>query len=179
MGTNGYPDASVRAVGLQAGELIAELHAIAESQFRGERAGHTLQPTAIVSEAWIRLMRTPGARFENAAAFRCWAASVVRNILVDHARARGAAKRGGGWTRREVASLDGLGASSTPREILDLHEALGALGERDPTLARIVEWRFFGGLTIEEIAAELGVETASVRADWLLARAMIRGMLRG
>ena len=168
----------MRAIGLRAEELVAELHAIAASQFRGERAGHTLQPTAIVSEAWIRLMGTPGARFESAAAFRCWAASVVRNILVDHARARGAVKRGGDWTRRDGVELDGLGSASSPGEILELHDALKELSERDPVLARIVELRFFGGMTLGEIAEELGVDVPSVRTDWLLARAMIRGMMR-
>lgn len=168
----------IREAGERASEQIADLHAIASAHFRSERSDHTLQPTAIVSEAWIRLMRSPHTRFETPAAFRSWASSVVRHILVDHARAKGAAKRGGDWQRAAGVDPDQLESPATSEDILRLHEALLELGKRDPMLARIVEMRFFGGMSLIEIAAEMNLDELKVRADWSLARAMIRGMMQ-
>jgi RNA polymerase sigma factor (TIGR02999 family) len=163
---------------MRAGEIAAELHAVASAHFAHENAGHTLQPTAVVSEAWIRLMRHPDARFESMAAFKAFASRVVRNVLVDHARARQSAKRGG--ERRRRVPLESLSTDSRcdSQEMIALDEALSELECSHPRMARIVELRFFGGMTEGEAAAELGISARTARTEWALARGLLHARLR-
>ena len=137
---------------------------------QGERTGHTLQPTALVHEAFLRLVPEGGApQLEGRAHFLRVAARAMRRILVDHARARDADKRGGG--RRPVALDDVLEAfAERDLDVLELSDAVEKLGAVDPELARLVELRFFAGLTIAETAAALGVSTPTVERHWRVAR---------
>ncbi len=160
--------------------LHGELRDLAAALLRRERRDHTLQPTALVHEAYLRLGDRLGIawRSENGeAAFRALAATAMRRILVDHARAHTADKRGGGWIRLDLpeASLE----APEPIELLALHEALESLAALDERKARVVELRFFGGLTGDEIADALGVARSTSEADWFFARAWLRKRLLG
>jgi RNA polymerase sigma factor (TIGR02999 family) len=157
-------------------ELLAyvygELRRRAASYLRRERAGHTLQPTALVHEAWIRLVDQREVRWQNRAHFFAIAAQAMRRILVDHARSRHRAKRGSGATK--VTLLED--SARTPERAIDLlalDEALERLARRDPQLARVVELRFFGGLSVEETAEVLGCSASTVKRDWATARAWL------
>ena len=144
----------------------ARLRAVAAKYFQ-QYGGVTLQPTALVHEAWLKLADTP---FENREHFCAVAARAMRQILVDRARSRNRAKRGGGWER---VTLSGLGSDSSLVEILSLDGALSALEADYPREARVVELRFFGGLTTEEVARTLEVSTSTVEKDWRRARAWL------
>lgn len=146
--------------------VYRELHRIARGYFRGERASHTLQPTALVQEAYIRLLGQKRADWRNSSQFFGVAAQIMRRILVDHARRRVAAKRGGGAHR--PASIKGLPDSSA--EVLEVHEALAKLERLDPSLTRLVELRFFVGLSIDETARALESSPATVKREWKVAR---------
>lgn len=152
--------------------LYAELRRVAARALRRERPGQTLQPTALVHEAYLRLLKDDTLTFENRSHFLAIAARSMRQILVERARARGARKRGGG--RRQVTLDEGV-AAGRPRavELLALDEALERLHVIDPAQAQIVELRFFGGLTNEEAAAALGVSPATVKRGWAVARAWL------
>jgi RNA polymerase sigma factor (TIGR02999 family) len=152
--------------------VYAELRRIAARYLRRERAGHSLQATALVHDAYLRLLKDEDLSFQNRAHFLGIAARSMRQILVEHARARDAAKRGG--ERRRV-TLDESVAAGEPRDIdlLALDAALERLAERDPQHARIVELRFFGGLTNEETAEALDVSPATVKRAWAVARAWL------
>jgi RNA polymerase sigma factor (TIGR02999 family) len=155
--------------------LYNELRRLAERYLDGERKGHTLQPTALVHEAYLRLAAA-SAEWAEPARFRALAAHVMRNVLVDHAAARKAEKRGGGC---RVVSLDS-DAPSAPTDELDvqaLDEAIKRLMALDERKARVVELRFFGGLTAEESARELNVSISTVEADWRMAKAWLRSEL--
>ena len=150
-----------------------ELRRLARHYLRGERAGQSLQPTALVNEAYLRLAKEKARPWQNRAHFCAIAAGSMREILVERARARKAAKRGGSRVR---VTLD-EGVAAAPGENLDmlaLDESLTALAGLDPQLARIVELRFFGGLTIEESAEALGISPATVKRGWSLARAWLK-----
>jgi RNA polymerase sigma-70 factor, ECF subfamily len=148
------------------------LHRMAARHMRRERPDHTLQPTALVHEAYVRLLGQHGGRWENRAHFFGVAAQVMRRILVDHARKRKTARRGGGQWR---VSLDGDPALCTLQAdaLIALDEALTRLGELDPRQRRIVELRFFAGLTEEEIGRILGVTSRTVKRDWRVAKAWL------
>ena len=150
-----------------------ELRQLAASYMRRERPNHTLQPTALVNEAYLRLINDRNLAWQNRAHFFAIAARSMRQILVERARARHAAKRGG---RREQVTLDEgtLAAAGTSIDLLALDEALERLAALDPEQARLVEMRFFGGLTIEEAAEALGVSPATVKRSWTVARAWLR-----
>lgn len=151
--------------------VYAELRRLAGSFLRGERVGHTLQPTALVNEAYLRLIDQRRVRWRNRAHFFGIAARLMRRILVDHARRRQAAKRGGDAI---VLTLDeALIADETDVDLVALDDALRGLGEMDPDLVRLVEMRFFGGLTIEETAEAMGVSPATVKREWSTARAWL------
>ena len=159
--------------------LYGELRALAAARLRHERPDHTLQPTELVNEAYMRLVAQTRVQWQGRAHFMAIASEVVRRVLVDHARARCAAKRGGGATR---LSLDvgciAPGATSTRGiDYLDLHAALNELASLDPRQARVVELRFFGSLSVAEMAGELGVSERTVKEDWRIARAWLRGRL--
>ena len=158
--------------------VYAELRRIASSYLRRERPGHTLQPTALVNEACLRLLKARELSFEDRAHFLGLAAHSMRQILVEHARGRGAAKRGGS---RQRITLDERQASveAPAIDLLALDEALDRLATSAPQLGRIVELRFFGGLTNEETAAALGVSEATVKRAWAVARAWLYRELTG
>ena len=152
--------------------VYSELKRRAGAQLARERGSHTLQPTALVHEAFLRLVDQRSAHWNDRAQFFGVAAQVMRRILVDHARARGAAKRGGDAVR---ISLDDAGDASTSPEtdILLLNQALERLARLDERQARVVELRYFGGLTVEEVAAVLEVSQITVKRDWAMARAWL------
>jgi RNA polymerase sigma factor (TIGR02999 family) len=150
----------------------AELHRLAHRYMGGERPGHTLQTTALVNEAYLRLIDWKNVRWQSRAHFFGVSAQLMRRILVDFARERGSGKRGGGAPRvalDEAAAVPG-GAGA---DVIALDEALRSLAELDPRQSRVVELRFFGGLTVEEAAEVLKVSPATVERDWSFARAWL------
>ena len=154
-----------------------ELRRLARHYLRGERA-QSLPATALVNEAYVRLAREKNHVWRNRAHFCGIAANAMREILVERARARKAAKRGG--SRVRVTLDDGLAVSDEPViDVLGLDEALRRLAEVDPQLVRLVEFRFFGGLSIEESAEALGVSPATVKRSWNLARAWLKREMEG
>jgi RNA polymerase sigma-70 factor, ECF subfamily len=157
------------AVGALVPLVYGELRRIAASCLRRERPGHTLQATALVHEAYLRLLKDQDLSFQNRAHFLGIAARAMREILVEHARGRGAAKRGG---ERQRITLDETIAATARQEVdvLAVHEALDRLAALDAQHARLVELRFFGGLTNEEAAEALGVSVATVKRTWAVAR---------
>jgi len=159
-----------------------ELRALADAYMRRERAGHTLQPTALVHEAFLRLLRLPPGSVQNRIHFFALAAQAMRRIFADHARRHRAAKRGGGAVRVPLELVEG-GAPAAPAgddvAADDLDAALEDLAKLDERQARVVELRFFGGLSIEETAEVLAVSIATVKRDWLVARAWLHRELRG
>lgn len=154
-----------------------ELHAIAGRLLRGERNDHTLQPTALLHEAWLRLAGVHEP-WRDQTHFVAAAAGAMRRVLVDHARARGRDKRGGGGARVTLAP-ELLDATIEPSDVLAVDDAVLSLAAVDPELARIVELRVFGGLTHPEIAALLDVSLRHVERGWRLARAFLRRELGG
>jgi RNA polymerase sigma factor (TIGR02999 family) len=152
--------------------VYAELRRRARAQLARERGAHTLQPTALVHEAFLRLVDQRGARWQNRAQFYAVAAQVMRRILVDHARARAAAKRGGDAVRVALEAVEESGASPEV-DILALHQTLERLAAQDERQARVVELRYFGGLSVEETAEVLGVAEITVKRDWAMARAWL------
>lgn len=157
-----------------------ELHRIASAYMRRERPDHTLQATALVHEAFLRLAGSdPGAtRYESLRHFIAAAAVAMRRILVNHAKARAAEKRGGGEV---VLALDDVAEEFARRSVnlLALDEALGRLAALDARQARLVELRFFGGMTFEDCARTLGLSVRTVHYEWAHARAWLRGQLEG
>ena len=150
--------------------VYGELHALAAAQLRAQRVHHTLQPTALVHEAWLRIAGTDEAPTEKAH-FVAVAATAMRHALVDHARRLSAAKRGGEDAHRvTLLSGDGPETGPPPPDVIDLDRALTRLAEGEPRLARVVELKFFGGLTIPEIAEALDVSHMTVSNDWRRAR---------
>jgi RNA polymerase sigma factor (TIGR02999 family) len=157
--------------------VYEDLRRVARRRLRAERADHSLAPTALVHEAYLRLVDLRRVRWQNRAQFFAIAARVMRQILVDHARAHAAAKRGGpGW---RVPLGDAVGATAPPEvDLLDLDAALGKLAASDARLGELVVLRFFGGLTVEEAADALGLSPATVKRDWTRARAWLFRELR-
>jgi RNA polymerase sigma factor (TIGR02999 family) len=154
-------------------ELQAELRAIAADQMSGERPGHTLQPTAIVNEAYLRLAKQYNLADVSRTRFLAAAARTMERILIDHARAKSAAKRGGD---RLQLSLDGLDIAQANQcsEIESLADALERLGAEDERMRQIVVLRYFGGLTVAEVARSLDISVRTVTDDWTFARAWLR-----
>lgn len=157
--------------------VYQELRQLAERYLGREPHGHTLQPTALVHEAFLRLMDAPRLEPNGQTHFFAIAANVMRRVLVEHARARRAAKRGGGHLQLTLDSELAI-LPAPDMDLLALHEALERLAELDPRQARVVELRFFGGLSMEDVAAELGMSKRTVEDDWALARAWLRRELR-
>ena len=157
--------------------VYAELRRLAGNYLRRERAGHTLQPTALVNEAYMRLVDQRSARWQNRAQFFGVAAQLMRRILVDHARLHQAQKRGGTEQRRlSLTDVDRM-SEGPDLDLLALNEALNELEAVDPQQSRIVELKFFGGLSIEETAEVLNIGHATVERDWKMARAWLRSKL--
>jgi RNA polymerase sigma factor (TIGR02999 family) len=157
--------------------VYEELRRLAHRHLGRERAGHTLQTTALVHEAYLRLVDQKEVRWQNRAHFFAVAAQMMRRILVDYARSRRFAKRGGG---AQPVSLDEAMVVSNERaaDIVALDEALNALAEFDERKSRMVELRFFGGLSIEETAEALRVSPGTVMRDWTLAKAWLQREMR-
>jgi RNA polymerase sigma factor (TIGR02999 family) len=155
-----------------------ELKLIARRCMAGERAGHSLQATALVNEAYVRLIDGKAVQWQDRAHFLAVAARVMRRILVDHARSRGYKKRGGGAAR---VTLDEalVVASDSRQDFVALDDALQALAAFDERKSRVIELRFFGGLTVEETAAVLNVSRDTVMRDWRLAKAWMQREMRG
>jgi RNA polymerase sigma factor (TIGR02999 family) len=156
--------------------IYDELHRQAARAMRREGDAHTLQATALVHEAYLRLVDQRRVEWRSRAHFFGVAAQMMRRVLVDHARTRLAAKRGGAMRRVTLGDVDaGAGASSGDElDVLALHEALERLAALDPDQARLVELRYFGGLGIEDTAEALGVSPATVKREWAVARAWLR-----
>jgi RNA polymerase sigma factor (TIGR02999 family) len=152
--------------------VYSELKGLAAALMHRERANHTLQATALVHEAYFKLIDKEAQSFENRAQFLGIAGRAMRQVLVDHARSHKGAKRGGGWMRvtlSDAASPQGL----SHEDLLSLEDALSGLARRDERLAKVVELRSFAGLTIQETATLLGVSHSTVEEDWSLARAWL------
>ncbi len=157
--------------------VYSELRQMAARYMRRERVDHTLQTTALVHEAYLKLVEQTSASWENRAHFFGVAAQVMRHILIDHARGHLREKRGGG---QPVLQLD-EGLVFSPKqssELLEVDSALHRLTELDPRQGKIVELRFFGGLTVEETAAVLGISPKTVKRDWSVAKAWLHGELK-
>jgi RNA polymerase sigma factor (TIGR02999 family) len=156
-----------------------ELRRLAAQRLGRERAGLTLEPTALVHEAYLRLVDTEElGDWDSRGHFFAAASEAMRRILVERARRLGRLKHGGG-RRREFAELDDLGAGESPRELLDLHEALEELALHDPVKAKLVELRFFGGLTLVQAAECLGISLSTADRAWRYARAWLYAAMGG
>lgn len=163
-------------------QLIAlvydQLRRIAQERMKGERVGHTLEATALVHEAFLKLMGDEHASWENRAHFYGAAAQAMRRILIDHARKRHADKRGGGRARVPLSVVD-LAEETDPDQILALDEALEALERTDPRAASVVRLRFYAGLDVTETAKVLGLSERTVMRDWSYARAILFRQIEG
>ncbi len=183
MADSAQPDPTVANLLTQAGRgdsealsrlldvVYAELRSIAAAQMRGERPDHTLQPTALVHEAYVRLVGSGSRSLGDRSHFVNAASRVMRRVLIDHARARNAAKRSGNL---RVTLDEGIAGGVEPVvDVLSLDNALNRLAAVEPRWAQVVELRFFGGLEITEVAALLEISTATVKRDWQFARAWL------
>jgi RNA polymerase sigma factor (TIGR02999 family) len=149
-----------------------ELHRVAARQLAGERPGHILQPTALVNEAYLRLIDWHDVKWQNRAHFFGVAARIMRRVLVDVARARGRTKRGGAAIQVSLADVVDVALPAT-HDLVLLDDALNTLETLDPRQSQVVELRFFGGLSLEEVAEALHVSVGTVRRDWSLAQAWL------
>ncbi|MCG8407435.1 MAG: ECF-type sigma factor [Phycisphaerales bacterium] len=150
-----------------------QLHALAVSYMQHEPSGHTLQPTALVHEAYLKLRQQKDDAWKNPEQFLCLASAAMRQLLVDHARAKLSKKRGGAWRRITLGNTADGACTVKAEELLDIHEAVGRLGLDEPKLAQIVELRFFGGLTVRDTAKVLGLPRSTVDDEWHRARAWL------
>ena len=171
---HGRKDALDRLIPL----VYKELRRLAGYYMRDERIGHTLQPTALVHEAFLRLVDQNRADWQNRAQFMGVAAQLMRRLLVDHARGRAAAKRGAGApvTLDDARLNQGANIGQT-EEILAVDEVLARLNDLDPQQAQVVEMRYFGGLSVEETAEAMGISTRTVKRDWAMAKAWLKTQL--
>jgi len=149
--------------------VYSELHRLAKGYMSRERRDHTLQPTALINQAYLRIAQQENVEWQNHSHFIGFAANVMRRVLVDHARERNAAMRGGKQVRVDLD--EGIAVSKErSAEILLLEDALTRLEQLNPRQAKVVEMRYFGGLSVEEVASVLGIAPRSVKRDWALAR---------
>ncbi len=164
------------------GELLPvvydELRRLAAHKMAGEAAGHTLQATALVHEAWLRLGADSQQNWANRAHFFSAAAEAMRRILVEHARRKQSLKRGGGVAHEELDE-SALVLTTTPDELLAVHEALDRLGAEDPPAAELVKLRYFVGMTMEEAASAMGLAPRTAERLWTYARVWLRREIRG
>lgn len=171
----------VERVGAVLESLYPDLRRLAAAYLRRERPGQTIQPTALVHDVFVRLAGARAVSWENRAHFCAIAAHAMRQILVERARAKHAAKRGAGAARLTLDDREAAAPAGTldALDILALHTALDRLAELDPDRARLVELRYFGGLTVEETAHVLGLSPATIKRSWALARAWLQRELAG
>jgi RNA polymerase sigma factor (TIGR02999 family) len=155
------------------------LRQMARAQMQNERVNHTLQATAVVNEAYMRLIDQRQLKSADRNAFLAAAANTVRRILVDHARGKQRQKRGGEWEKLEITHVDLAGKEADPLDILALDDALTKLSELSERAAKVVELRYFGGLSVDETADALRVSPRTVADDWVTARAWLRKELGG
>ena len=167
----------MRAVYDGFGAMYPQLRALASSLMSRERMSHTLQPTAVVSEAFLRLADRRGADFESESHLLAYAATAMRSILVDHARRRRSKKRGSGAQIGSDAIADLAIAETSDVDLLEIDDALRALEAADARAAKVVEARVFGGLSIEETAGALDLSLSTVSRDWRFGRAFLAGQL--
>jgi RNA polymerase sigma factor (TIGR02999 family) len=156
-----------------------ELRKLARSYLRRERPGHTVHTGTLVHEAFVRLIEGQQVSWEGRAHFFGIAARLMRQILVDHARARDSVKRGAGEAAEPIDSALSVAVQATDVSVVALDQALDQLAAIDPTSARVVELRFFGGLTVEETAEVMGISTGTVKREWSMARAWLRRAIAG
>ena len=159
--------------------VYEDLRRLAAAYMRREAAGHSLQPTALVHEAYVRLVDQRQVKWRNRAHFFGVAAGLMRRVLVDHARARRADKRGGGFERVTLVGDEVAADSPQGIDVLALHESLERMAAFNPRQEPIVELRYFGGLTIEEAAEVVGISEATVVREWTIAKAWLRADLSG
>ncbi len=158
--------------------VYPELRRIARRHMGRCRAGHTLESAALANEAYLKLVRAGGVRCESRAHFLALCSQIIRRILVDHARNRGYAKRGGGAV--QISLDEGLVAPKTRQvDVLALDDALASLSEFDPRKGRVVELRYFGGLSVEETADVLGISPETAKRDWKMAKTWLFAELSG
>ncbi|MHC4943445.1 MAG: sigma-70 family RNA polymerase sigma factor [Planctomycetota bacterium] len=153
--------------------LYDELHVLAERFMRSQRSGHTLQPTALVHEVYLKLGGEKQANWENRTHFLRVAAKAMRQVLINYALRRGSEKREGKWTRRSIDDVT-VFIEDLPADFIDLGNALNRLAEVDPQIIRVVDLRFFSNMTVEETARALGISASTVKRDWKFARAWLR-----
>jgi RNA polymerase sigma factor (TIGR02999 family) len=158
--------------------IYDELRSLAAHYLRRERIDHTLQPTALVHEAYFRLVDQQAVQWQNRAHFFGVAAQMMRRILIDHAKSHGRAKRGGGRQKVDLDQAVALTAEQAG-ELLALDEALATLGQFDARKGKIVELRYFGGLSVEETAEVLGISPNTVMRDWAMAKAWLYNQIKG
>lgn len=157
--------------------LYRELHGLADRAMRRERQDHTLQPTVLVHEAYLQLLQTDKIDWQNKAHFLALASNTMRRVLVDHARAARADKRPGGHQQVELNSR--VQVAEQQIDVLNLNEALDRLAAFDKRMAQVVEMRFFGGLSFEDVAETLGVSLRTAKRDWTLAKSWLYSELGG
>lgn len=171
----GKPDAARELLPL----VYRSLHDLAQRRMRGERRDHTLQATALVHEAYMRLVNGQNIAWDSRAHFYAAAAEAMRRILIEHARRVGAKKRGGGL-KRDIASVADLADEEAVAEVLEIDAAIEALRRDDPRAASVVHLRFYTGLSIDETAAALGIAPSTVDREWRYARSwLLRKLQRG
>ena len=170
---SGDPEAAEKLVAI----VYDELRRLAAHYLRDERPDHTLQPTALVNEMFVRLFQSEPVEWQSRAHFFAVAAQQLRRILVNHARDRSAAKRGGKQVRIELSEQAGV-SHGREQDLLDLDDALTRLERIDPRSARVIELRFFAGLTESEIAEALGISLSSMKRDWSFGRAWLLSRLQ-
>lgn len=153
--------------------LYPELKKIAARFLGNERAGHTLDPHALLHEGWMRIAASDPIAYQNRAHFLALSAQTMRRVLIDHARGRHREKRGGHQQQLSLTAVEGWNPVAYDEDLLDLDKALDDLARADPRAARVVELRFFGGLLEEDIASTLGVSVITVKRDWKVARAWL------
>lgn len=168
-GESGHDDLAKQLMPL----VYDELHALADRFLKGERKGHTLQPTALVHEAYLRLVDQSRVNWQGKTHFFAVGAAMMRRILVDHARTKGRDKRGGDWHRLQLQD-DLLGDTTGSIDFKDLSDALDQLAAVDPQQAAMVELRFFGGLTVDEVARIFSVSKRKVEGEWTHAKAWLK-----
>ncbi|MCU0866506.1 MAG: sigma-70 family RNA polymerase sigma factor [Planctomycetes bacterium] len=154
-------------------QLYSQLRAAAQQQMANERHNHTLSATALVHEAWLRLSPPRDVPFANRAHFYAAAVEAMRQILLDHSRTRGRKKRGGGQQPINLDTPLDLGSDENMDDYLNIDEAIQRLEKHDPRMAKVVQLRFFAGLSVAETAALLGVSERTIKGDWAFARAWL------
>jgi RNA polymerase sigma factor (TIGR02999 family) len=170
----GNPEAADRLTAL----VMRELRQLARHYLRGERTGHTLQPTALVNEAYLRLIGHEARDWRNRAHFIGVSASIMRRVLIDHARRKRALKRGSAEAHHELAAAPEVLSYQQCEELIALNLALDRLEQMNSRQRQVVELRYFGGLSLEETAEALGVSLITVKRDWAAARAWLKSQIR-